>query len=332
MKLPKLYAQATSSGSIDLTLSVNPLGCSPRVLKALSAITMADISSYPKTSTFISLLAKRMNYDTSNIILGAGSEQLIKLIAQSILNKSDVVLVEKGSFGLFTKESLLKNATVKTVSLEEMISMPKPKIIFIANPKTPTGEVTDFKLLKKLISTMKTSFVVIDEANGEFLEKSLISDAVKAGNVITLRTFSKVIGLAGLRIGFAVGSKQVISQLSEFQQPFPVSQIAINLATTALKDKAFINNSKRFIDNERTFLTKELKKRNLKVSNSVTNNLFISTTSSSKLVVELAKRGVSVIDGSFFPGIETPGFRISLKDRKTNRLFLKKLDEVITTL
>ena len=173
---------------------------------------------------------------------------------------------------------------------------------------------------------------MIDEANGEFWKESFINTNNFTQNVIVLRTFSKVLGLAGLRIAFACSNKILIDKLKEVQQPFPVSEIAILAATEALKDKQFITKTIAFISEERTLLNDELRRRGFKVSNSVTNNIFVETTNAGKIVTELKLRGVSVISGSFFPKNQLEGFRISIKDKKTNRQFLNKLDEVLTCI
>lgn len=332
MNLPKLYANQSNKGKIDLTLSVNPLGCSPRVLKALRSITQTDISSYPDPASLENEICRRFDIDRSNLLLGVGSEQLIKLVAQTFLTKNSHVLVERGSFALFTIECQLTGATVKSMTIDNILSAPKPRMIFLANPKTPTGEVIDPEFITQIAEKLDPSILVVDEANGEFLEKSFITMSQKLSNVIVLRTFSKVLGLAGLRIGFAIGSKELIIKLRQSQQPFPVSQLSQKLAITAIKDQEFIDKTKRFIEKERKFVTSELRARNITVSNSVTNNLFISIPRASQIVKELANRGVSVIDGSFFPGKETPGFRISIKDRKTNIMFIKKLEECLACI
>ena len=179
MQLPKLYAQVNSKGIIDLTLSVNPLGCSPRVLKQFSQSTMSDISSYPDATKLLSALAKKLQVNQENILLGNGSEQLIKLVAQTFIRPEFVVVIEQGSFALFSKECLLEKATLKLVKLEKILYEINPKMIVLANPKTPTGEIISPAFLKRLIKKFKRTLIVIDEANGEFLEKSLINNAIK---------------------------------------------------------------------------------------------------------------------------------------------------------
>lgn len=324
MKQIKQYAKTTFSGKIDMTLSVNPLGCSSRVLKKLKNIAVSDISSYPRTNEFIATLTNKYGVESENIVLGNGSEQLIKLICQTFLNSGDVVLVPRGSFFVFTTEAILKGGRV--IFLGEKI-VESPKLIFVANPQTPTGEVVSVSQLENLRTRFPKAILVIDEANGEFNSNSFISKAPKTTNVMVLRTFSKALGLAGLRVSFAVGAPTLISRLQNAQQPFPVSSIALLLATEALKDSRFTKKTIDFVKNERTLLKKALNQRGFTVSNSVTNNLFVSGNDITQIEQELKSLSVAVINNSFFPGLTTPGFRISIKDKKTNRLFLKKLDE-----
>ncbi len=328
MRLPKIYAKGVKKKPIDLSLSENPLGCSPLVIKTLRKITMKDISRYPNTEKLIKKISKRFKVTKEEIILGDGSEQLVKLIAQTFLQKNDIVLVQRGSFPLFNKECLLARAKVKFFQPDKLTDTNKTKMIFICNPNNPTGEVFDPIVIENIINRANNSIVVIDEAIGEFINNTFIPKAVKSNNCIILKTFSKAFGLAGLRIGFAIGSKSLIQKLANTQQAFPVSSLSCKLAEVAIDDKDFVDRTVKFITKERNFLLKELKKRGFIVSNSSTNNIFIQSKRAFIVINKLNRLGVSVVSGTDFPGIKMPGFRISIKDRKTNRLFLKKLDEI----
>jgi len=316
-----------------MSLSINPLGCSPRVLKVLQKMTIAEIAAYPKQNQLIEIISQKFKLSSSQIILGNCSEQLIKLICQTFLNPKDNVAIEKGSFPLFSKEALLANAQVRFFDRKSRFPKEqKIRLLFLANPKTPTGEALNNNEVAELIRHCKPQIAVIDEANGEFLNESFITEATKITNIIILRTFSKVFGLAGLRVAFAIGAKPIITKLRETQQPFPVSEVAVRAGVAAINDKQFVANTIQFFTKERTFLTKELHKRGLRVSKSITNNLFISTPQASVIIAQLNKLGVAVIDGKFFPENPLTGFRISIKDRRTNELFLEKLDIAIACI
>ena len=327
MQLPKIYASQVKKQTIDMSLSINPLGCSPVVLKMLRNISAAEISSYPKQSVLIKSICQKFSVQQSAVILGNGSEQLIKLICQTFLNPQDSVLTEKGSFPLFSKEALLANARVCFFDGNGRFQCKQgTRLLFLANPKTPTGEALNNNEITKLVMRCKPKISVIDEANGEFLGESFSTVATKTTNVIVLRTFSKVFGLAGLRVAFAIGAKSIIARLKETQQPFPVSEVAVQAGVAAINDKQFVTNTIQFFKKERQFLTKELQQRGFRVSKSMTNNLFICTSQASVIITELKKLDVAVIDGKFFPKNPLTGFRISIKDRRTNKLFLEKLD------
>jgi histidinol-phosphate aminotransferase len=330
MKLPKAYATSVRKRAIDMTLSVNPLGCSPRVINALSSVQMTEVSSYPDADRFIGLLATTYGVAKENCILGNGSEMLIKLVSQAFLTPGDTVLVEAGSFFLFSKEPELCGATVRFFDAGSATKpRTRPAMLFMANPTTPGGIERSADQLNTVIDALNPRVVVIDEANAEFCDATMIDTLRARKNLIVLRTFSKVYGLAGLRIGAAFGTVGVIRRMKEFIQPFPVSAQALNAAQAALSDNAFITKTKRFIASERRKMTNALTRRGFRVSASVTNNLFVSRSDNAAIIRALESRGVSVIDGKFFPGNTMKGFRISLKDTRTNIEFLKRLDSAL---
>lgn len=330
MKLPKVYASDKSleSDSIDMTLSINPLGCSQKVLDELQKINMSDISKYPNDRKIRKSISEKFNVTEENVLMGAGSEQLIKLIAQTFVEKGGSVLVQTGSFPLFTKESKLVGGKVQYFDPRDFKTNTNPKLIFISNPSTPTGEVFEGEIIEKILNNFPKSIVVVDEANGEFNSETSINSVLRNENLIVLRTFSKVYGLAGLRIGFAVGKGKMFTKLIKAQQPFAVSSVGCRLAEIALSDADFVNRTIIFFNTERLFVYKNLRDLGLDVSNSITNNLFISGKNIKILMKKSKEMGVGVIDNSYFPNLQAKGFRISLRDKKTNRKFIKIIKEI----
>lgn len=293
---------------------------------------MKDISRYPDTGKLIKKIAKRFKLRKEEIVLGNGSEQLIKLIAQTFLQANDVALIQRGSFGVFTKECLLAEAKVKFFRPDKATDVGNAKLLFICNPNNPTGEVLDPTVIEKIARKASNSIVVIDEAIGEFTKDTFITKALKTKNCLVLRTFSKAFGLAGIRIGFATGSENLINKLDVVQQSFPVSEVACKLALSALEDEVFLNKTINFIKKERLFLISELKRRKLCPSGSITNNIFVETPLTDKLIPKLNRLGVSIVPASGFPGMKKPGFRICIKDKKTNRLFISRLDKALSCI
>lgn len=330
MKLPKAYATEVAKLQTDLTISVNPLGCSPCALEAVRTLSATDLSQYPDPEPLIAALYEKFALPKGSVIPGVGSEQLIKLISLTFLRPGDTAAVEAGSFFLFSKEPKIAGARVRFVPLTKAAQLrKKPKLLFLANPTTPAGTDRTNAELLRAIDRIQPEIAVIDEANGEFRNDSSVKEIRNRKNIIVLRTFSKTIGLAGLRIGFAAGPKRLISQLRQRQQPFPITTPALRAAQAALADTAFLENSIAFINRERNRIVRELNNRGIQTVPSVTNNLFVLRPDAGIMVRELATLGVGVIDGSFFPKNTTPGFRISLRDRKTNSAFLRAIDEIL---
>ena len=333
MKLPNVYANTVKKRPIDMTLSENPLGCSPRALKAARQIITKDIADYPDQTMLIESAASRFSIPTDNLCIGNGSEQLIKLIAQTFLATGDTALVQSGSFSLFTKECMLAGANVTLLDIQNpKKSKSDPKVLFLCNPNNPTGELIPSATIQKILALFPKTLIIIDEANAEFTDVTSIPMAIKNNNVLVLRTCSKALGLAGLRVGFCIGTKKRIQQLKNILQVFPVSSSAIRIATAALQDMAFIRKTRSFIRQERIAIKKVLENKGCTVSNSVTNTLFISTPNAPQIINRLNALGISVIPNTFFPGLTTLGFRIALRDKKTNRKFINKLDSAIETL
>lgn len=330
MNLPNVYATAVKKQQIDMTLSVNPLGCSPRVAQILKQLDTKDVSTYPDIDPLLTAGSERLRIPKSCFLVGNGSEQLIKLIAQTFLKPGDSAIAQSGSFSLFKKECMIAGTTVALCKINRLINqLIQPKILFLCNPNNPTGELIPKKTMQDLIATFPKTVIVIDEANAEFTNQTSLPTAIKNDNILILRTCSKAFGLAGLRVGFCIGNPKLIKALQSVQQAFPISSLSIKLATAALADTEFLNKTIKSIAKQRTAMTNALRKRGFTVSDSVTNTIFVSTPRAKKIIAQLNTMGVSVIPNTFFPGLTTPGFRIALRDKRTNSLFLQKLDTAI---
>ena len=326
---------------IDLSLSENPLGCSPRVSMAIKQLTQADFFDYPdpNCNQLKRALAKRLKIKIGCIFVANGSEAIIKLLPQILLKPGDRVIIPELTFPMFGiaseiskgKVILSKMTSDFDIDLKDIESKTtkNTKLIFLCNPNNPTGKIIS---RKKIIDFVKsaTAIVVVDEANIEFGGKTVIDEVDNLKNLVVLRTFSKGFGLAGFRIGFCVASKEIIRLLEQKSQPFPVSTIAEKAALLALKDTKFIKKTKEFMDNERAFLSRELEKRGFGVIDSQANNLLVRVPEPSiRFVERLNEKGVSVVDGSSFNFGSFSFVRVSPRLRKTNKKFLQVIDQLL---
>ena len=332
----KLYAFGKKL-PIDLSLSENPLGCSPKVLKMLK-ITKADIMHYPDPSCLKlkRVIKSKFDLKEADIFVGAGSEQIIQLLPKALLDIRDEVIIPSLTFPMFEmavkqsgnkliRTSMTKDLSIDLLDIQKKIRC-KTKMIIVCNPNNPTGNIIPRQGILELADKTK-AIVVVDEANIEFGGESVIRDVENFSNLVVLRTFSKAFGLAGLRVGFCVASKAIVEKLGEIKQPFPVSTVAQNAAIISLSDNSFIAKTKLFMQKERVFLEKNLNERGFNTFPSQANNLLVKVQRG--FIRKLNEKAVSVVEGDSFPALGERFMRISPRDRKTNQKFLQVVDLII---
>ena len=268
MKLPrprKIIAEKYVAGlslfksirsPIKLSANESALGPSPKAVKSYNSIGKGFVRYPDSDGTFFrKVLGKKFRLDRNRIILGSGSDQIFELVCKLFLNKGDEVVVTQYSFIIYRIYSRMCGATVKFAkeenfkpSVQSILDCVnrKTKIVFLANPNNPTGTYLDrnemLELRKKLRSDI---LLVVDDAYCEFIEDPNFVSGMelfsKSKNVLITRTFSKIYGLAGLRIGWGYSSKAIIKKLYEIKPPFNVSRPALFAATQAVQDISWLN-------------------------------------------------------------------------------------------
>ena len=244
--------------AIKLSANESALGVSPKARKVISNKNVYFFR-YPdgKAKKLREQISKKFKCDQEKIICGAGSDEIIQLLCQLFLGPRDEVIVPQYSFLIYRIYSKIAGAKVIfskeknfKVSIFEILKKvtKKTKIVFIANPNNPTGTYLTKKevlgLRKKL---NKKILLVIDDAYAEYMKNEDYSSGLdlfkNKENVFILRTFSKMFGLASLRVGWGYGSKKIVDALNIIKPPFNVNGIAQLAAAESLKDKKFINKS-----------------------------------------------------------------------------------------
>ena len=243
---------------IKLSANESALGMSPSVAKIISNQKL-NIERYPdgKSELLRKEISKKYKCNFEKIICGAGSDEVIQMICQLFLKPKDQVVVPQYSFLMYRIYANIVGAKVVfakeknfKVSMTEIIKKvtKNTKIVFVANPNNPTGTYLTKKEIIKLRKKLnKRILLVVDDAYAEYMKnedyKSGLELFKNMDNVFILRTFSKIFGLASLRVGWGYGSKKIINALNIIKPPFNVSHIAQLAATEALKDKKFIDQS-----------------------------------------------------------------------------------------
>ena len=247
---------------IKLSANESALGPSPKAVKEYIKVSK-NFKRYPDSDgTFLrKIIAKKFRLNQNKIILGNGSDQIFELICKAFLNKDDEVVVSEYSFIIYRMYSTINSAKVIYApennfisSVENILSCVtrKTKIVFIANPNNPTGTYIDKKEMLRLRRKLRTDILlVVDDAYFEYMNFKDYECGLKlfskSKNVVVTRTFSKIYGLAGLRVGWGHASKNIIDSLYKIKPPFNVSRPALFAATVAIKDTVWLNKEIRHV-------------------------------------------------------------------------------------
>ncbi|MBI4395736.1 MAG: histidinol-phosphate transaminase, partial [Elusimicrobia bacterium] len=252
---------------VKLASNENPLGPSRMAIQAMKKAA-GQMHRYPDgfSTDLREAVAKHLGVKTSQVLLGAGSDELIELLGKAFLNPEDEIVVSEHAFIRYQMAGELMGARVTAVPMKNMTHdlaamaravTEKTKFVFIANPNNPTGTYNTAEELDAFLNALPAHAVaVLDEAYFEYARiKKDYPDSVelfKTGrNLIALRTFSKVHGLAGLRIGYGVAPESIAETVERVRPPFNVSAAAQAAAPAALKDKGQVLRSVRLVETEK---------------------------------------------------------------------------------
>jgi histidinol-phosphate aminotransferase len=258
---------------IKLASNENPLGPSPLALAAIKKAAR-NVHFYPDGNAyyFKRKLAEALGVEPANLVLGNGSNDIIEFLGHALMGPGDDVVVSEYCFAIYPIVARLLGANVITVKARDyghdLAAMraamtPRTRIVFVANPNNPTGTLASAAEVKRLIAeTPPNVVVVMDEAYVEFLDEPLdLLPLIRSGrhpNLILLRTFSKIYGLAGLRLGYGIAVPAFIAALEKIRQPFNVNLVAQNAGLAALDDAEHVRKTRANNIAGRDYLQAEL--------------------------------------------------------------------------
>ena len=294
-----------------LASNENPYGPSPRVFEAIEA-ELCNIWQYPEQS-FYDLkhaIAAHNGLDFENVVVGHGSETIIQLIPQLLVEPGDEVVLADATYGRHEEASKLMNARLRVVPLrdhhfdvEAMTAAvsPRTKMVWMASPNNPTGTVVTRDELYWLLEQLPGSVtLVVDQAYREYVDDPAYGDAAEAlrgghDNVVALRTFSKAYGLAGLRLGYGLLSKRMAWLLDTIKEPFNVNRLSLVAGVAALADQAWLAKVVQAAIAGRNLLTGELTRLGCEVVPGQANFVFVDVhRHAAGLYEPLLRRGVIV--------------------------------------
>ncbi len=292
---------------IKLASNENPLGPSRLALAAMKrALTHAHL--YPDGNAFYlkQRLATKLGVTPAHLVLGNGSNEIIEFLGHALLSPDAEVVVSQYCFAVYPIVTALFGAKLVVVpakkyghDLDAMLTAitPRTRIVFVANPNNPTGTIVSPEQLQKFIQAVPPQVVVaLDEAYIEFLADKLdLLPAIAAGtfpNLILMRTFSKIYGLAGLRIGYGIANPELITGLEKIRQPFNINAISQAGALAALDDTKHVEKTQRVNQRGLKFFTRACKQLNLEFVPSAANFILIRVGDGARVFAEMQKLGV----------------------------------------
>jgi histidinol-phosphate aminotransferase len=320
---------------IKLASNENPLGPSPKALVAMRK-ALATAHLYPDGGGFYLRqgIAKKLGVKIDNIVLGTGSNEIIEFLFHAFVGPGDEVVAGDRAFVIYSiMAKMFQTRCVEvpfkghTHDLKAMLAAitPRTKLVFVANPNNPTGtRVTDAELDDFVKRLPPHVIAVLDEAYIEFLDDPppSIKYALER-NVIVLRTFSKIVGLAGVRIGYGVAQKECIDLLARVRQPFNTNAIAQAGALAALGDAAHIRKTKALTRRGLAYLEKEFTKLGLEFVPSSANFVLVNVGDGDEVFRALQRGGVIVRP---MRGYKMPAWiRVTVGTMPENQRFIKTL-------
>ena len=324
----------------------NPLGPSPQAIESVKK-NLHLINTYPE-SNIDDLKEKIASYaqiKSEQIIVGGdGADEILDVLAKTLIEPGDEYIVHPPSymyyeftFSIYGAIPVYARWDVKENRLEvdsvlEAIS-PKTKVIFLCTPNNPTGGLIEKKDIKTILESTD-ALVVVDEAYWEFSGKNNVNLLEEYKNLFILRTFSKVMGLAGMRIGYGIGYDKFIEYMHRVKPVFSLIKLSHIAASATLNDPSYLKESTQLSIESREFLYKEMSKfPELKVFKSYANYILVNIRNtgmnSKQITAKLMENGIIVRDCSSFRGLDDYWIRVSVATIKEDEKFIDVLKNIL---
>ena len=330
---------------VKLASNENPNGTSPKVQKAVMD-NIHKMYLYPDDSMYElkNGLADRFEVDSTNIIVGVGSDQIIDFISRAVLNENSKILTTNASFAMYDiSANILGSKIVKTNSFRhkvdeilELYREENPDIVYLCTPNNPTGDAMSREdVIKTIESINSDTFIVVDGAYMEYAkfkdEKYAIEpkDLLKYPNVIYLGTLSKAYGLAGMRVGYGIGNIEFINQLYKIRPPFNITTLSMIAGIEALKDEEFVANSIKINFEEMKRYELFAQDNEIEYIDSCTNFItyIFSELNSIDIANRLLRKGIIVRD--LMPSYQMNAIRVTMGKTVQNSRFFEEFTQIL---
>lgn len=294
------------------------------------------LNRYPDNEATVlrNQISKHYNCNEDNLIIGVGSDSLIDSALRCWLEEGDTVLFPEPSFSMYRLSTIINHGIPETFPFDksfqyklevirQRISEVKPKVLILCSPNNPTGSTLSIDMIENILESFH-GLVIVDEAYGEFTVGTAADLIDRYHNVLVLRTFSKALGLAGIRLGYGIGNQSLIEILNKTRPPYNINALTLQLGSIALENYRLIEPHIKDIKKETKWLSNQLSKRPfIKIFPTEANFIF-AISKKKDLGERLKKQGILIRSLSKEKGY----YRISCGSREENNRLLHELDVI----
>lgn len=329
-------------GSVKLASNENPLGPAPKALEALRE-RLHELHLYPDGDCFYlrRALAKKLGVDPEELIFGNGSNEVIELAVRTFMRPGDEAVMAHQAFLIYRLVVQAAGGQARVVPLKSFAHdldamaaaiTPKTRLVFLANPNNPTGTIYRKEAWERFLKKAgREVLVVVDEAYFEYVVDPEYPDSLRYHGretpLLTLRTFSKLYGLAGLRIGYGVASREIVELMNRVRQPFNVNAAAQWAAVAALEDREHVRRSLEVNREGMDYLTREIAELGLEQVPSQANFILLRVGDAESVYERLLRRGVIVRPMAAY---DFPDYiRVTIGTMEENRRLIGELKAVV---
>lgn len=279
-----------------------------------------------------------LQFTNENIFIGCGSDEIINLLIEGFVNENESIMVMDPSYSFYEVQASIKNIKTEKLLLREDFSLDiekikknigTVKIIFLCSPNNPTGNLITKREIQKIAESFK-GIIVIDEAYIEFsgLDNSLVDLVNRRSNIIILRTFSKAWGLAGIRVGYAIGPKSIIDVLFKIKESYNVSSISQNIAGQALDQIERLQQKVSEMKKLKKQLLEGFSNLGIEAANTSANFILIKVPNAKNIYKKIADQGMIIRDRSNLPLLSNT-LRVTVGSKQENEKLLALFKKVI---
>jgi len=339
--LPSYHPPLAGRHGLRLDFNENTAGCSPRVLERLRQLEPEQLASYPEREPVEAKVAAMLGVAAPELLLTNGVDEAIHLLCETYLEPGDEALIVVPTYSMYRIYMMAAGAQVISVPAGENFVFPaddlcarispRTRLIAIANPNNPTGAVAAPAELQQIARSAPDAAILVDEAYFEFYGQSMLGAREQLRNLLVARTFSKVYGLAGLRIGVLIGDADQMRAVRRVSSPYNVNAVALACLPEALGDHAYIQQYVNEVREARSRLERVLKANRIQFWPSEANFVLARVGAASFFVEQMRRRGILVRDRSSDHGCEGC-VRITLGPRAHADRLLSALQETLDEL